>query len=64
MFVSGYANTENVFYCLNIYTSRIFENIPQNGPEHPHRNLATGHCSEEKYRGLAVLVGIIVKLSA
>ena len=31
MFISGYANTENVFYCLNIYyidTSVLLENIP------------------------------------
>ena len=31
MFISGYANTENVFYCLNIYyidTSVLLQNIP------------------------------------
>ena len=47
--------------------SRIFENIPQNRPEYPHRSLSvsqvSSHCGENKHRELAVLVGLIVKLS-
>ena len=45
--------------------SRIFENIPQNGPD--IRDISdsqvSGHCGEKKHRGLAVLVGLVVKLS-
>ena len=48
-------------------SSRLFEKIPQNGPEYSHRKLAIasfpGHCDEKKHRGLAVLVGLIVKFS-
>ena len=29
---------------LFIISSRIFENIPQNGPEYPNRNLAIARC--------------------
>ena len=28
MFISGYANTENVFYCLNSISNRFLENQP------------------------------------
>ena len=45
----------------------MFENIPQNGPEYSHRNLAIARflvtAVTKKHRGLAVLVGLIVKLS-
>ena len=48
-------------------SSRIFENIPQNGPEYSHRNLAIARFLVTAVRknigGLAVLVGLIVKLS-
>ena len=44
-------------------SSRMFENVPQNGPEYSHRNLVSGHCGEKKHRGLTVLVGLIFKLS-
>ena len=51
-------------YC---YSSRNFENIPQNGPEYSHRNLAIARflvtAVRKKHRGLAVLVGLIVKLN-
>ena len=43
---------------LFIISSRIFENIPQNGPEYPNRNLAIA-----RFLVTAVLVGLIVKLS-
>ena len=40
-------------------SSRIFENILKMG-----QNIRTeNHCGEKKHRGLAVLVGLIVKLS-
>ena len=47
-------------------TSRIFENIPQNGPEYSHRNLAIARflvTAVKQHRWLAVLVGLIVELS-
>ena len=49
-------------------SSRIFDNIPQNGPEYSHRNLAIARFLVTAVRknvgGLhAVLVGLIVKLS-
>ena len=56
----------------SIYThayisGRSFENIPQNGPEYSHRNLAIARffvtAVRKNVRGLAVLVGLIVKVS-
>ena len=48
-------------------TSRIFENIPQNGPEYSHRKLAIARflvtAVRKNIEGVAVLVGLIVKLS-
>ena len=48
-------------------SSRIFENIPQNGPEFSHRILAIARflvtAVRKKHGGLAVLVGLSVKLS-
>ena len=47
--------------------SQVFESIPQNGLEYTHRNLAIARflvtAVRKKHRGLAVLVGLIVKLS-
>ena len=47
--------------------SQVLENIPQNGPEYSHRNLAIARflvtAVRKKHRGLAVLVGLIVKLN-
>ena len=54
-------------YSYLTISSRIFENLPQNGPEYSHRNLAITRflftAVRKKHRGLAVLVGLIVKLS-
>ena len=61
-FFPSSSSTLLVYSYLTI-SSQIFENIPQNGPEYSHRNLASGYCGEKKHRGLAVLVGLIVKLS-
>ena len=51
--------------CDGCTSSRVFENIPQNGPD--IRDIGdsqvSGHCSDKKHRGLAVLVGVVVKLS-
>ena len=48
-------------------TSRIFENIPQNGPEYSHRNLAIARFLVTAVRknigGLLSWLGLIVKLS-
>ena len=62
-FFPSSSSTLLVYSYLTI-SSQIFENIPQNGPEYSHRNLASGYCGEKKHRGLAVLVGLIVKLSS
>ena len=40
-------------------SSRISESVPQKGPEYS----LSGHCGENFYRGLALLLGLIVKLS-
>ena len=53
-------------YIYIYISSWIFENVPQKGLEYSHRNLASpvsGDCGENFHRGLAVLVGLIVKLS-
>ena len=54
-------------YKFGNISSRIFENVPQNGPEYSHRNLAIARFLVTAVRknigGLAVLVGLIVKLS-
>ena len=51
---------------MNI-SSRIFENLPEKctrifAQKAGHSQLS-GHCAERKHRGLAVLLGLIVKFS-
>ena len=53
-------------YIYIYISSWIFETVPQKGLEYSHRNLASpvsGDCGENFHRGLAVLVGLIVRLS-
>ena len=57
---------QSAYLCV-LSSGRIFENIPQNGPEYSHRNMVIARflvtAVRKKHRGLAVLVGLIVKLS-
>ena len=52
-----------MFFLKKYMSSRIFKNVPQKGPEYSHRNLASGYCGENLFRSLAVLLGLIVKVS-
>ena len=49
-----------IYIYIYIIYSRIFENVPQDAPEYSHRKLV---CGEKNHRGLAVLLGLIVKFS-
>ena len=59
-----FLHTLFIYICIS---SRMFENIPQNGPEYSHRepgdNQVSDHCGEKKHRGFAFLVGHIINLS-
>ena len=48
-----------------IYLAEILKTYLKTSQNFPHRSLATvsGYCGEIKHRGLAVLAGLIVKLS-
>ena len=61
-------NIFSFYLFTHCYSSRNFENIPQNGPvrifaQETGDSQVSGHCGENKHRGLAVLVGLIVKLT-
>ena len=51
--------------CWNVLkgNKNVFFYMSQKGPEYSHRNLASGHCGENLFTSLAVLLGLIVKLS-
>ena len=57
----------HAIYTHAYISSQSFENIPQNGPEYSHRNLATARflvsAVRKNIRGLAVLFGLIFKVS-
>ena len=58
----GLAPLENNVYCIS---SRIFENIPQNGPEYSHRNLAIARFLVTAVRkNIAGLLSWLVSLSS
>ena len=57
----------HAIYTHAYISSQSFENIPQNGSEYSHTNLATSRylvtTVRKNIRGLAVLVGLIVIVS-
>ena len=61
------ANVDGQIYLYIYISRRIFENIPQNGPEYSHRNLAIARILVTAVRknvwGLLSWLGLIVKLS-